>query len=118
MTLIRNDAALIDASIVRAWLNDEAEIALLDVREAGQFGEEHPFFAIPLSYSRLEIDAPRLVPRAGTRIVLLDGGEGIAVRAGHRLRAIGYTNVSVLRDGTRGWLAAGYTLFKGVNLPS
>lgn len=118
MTSIRNDAAFIDASVVRAWLNDEAEIALLDVREAGQFGEGHPFFAIPLPYSRLEIDAPRLVPRPDTRIVLLDDGEGIAVHAGRRLRALGYTNVSVLREGARGWLAAGYTLFKGVNLPS
>jgi len=123
MTSIRNDVAIVDASTVRAWLNDEAEIALLDVREAGQFGEGHPFFAVPLPYSRLEIDAPRLVPRPDTRIVLLDGGEhanneGVAVLAARRLGALGYTNVSVLRDGARGWLAAGYTLFKGVNLPS
>ena len=78
MTLIQNDAAFIDASSVRAWLNDEAEIALLDVREAGQFGEGHPFFAIPLPYSRLEIDAPRLVPRPDTRIVLLDDGDTVS----------------------------------------
>jgi rhodanese-related sulfurtransferase len=120
MTSIRNDVAFADAFTARAWLNDQAEIALLDVREAGQFGEGHPFFAIPLPYSRLEIDAPRLVPRPGTRIVLLDDGEheSVAVKAARRLRALGYTNVSVLRDGARGWQAAGYTLFKGVNLPS
>ena len=118
MTSIRNDAAFVDASIVRAWLNDEAEIALLDVREAGQFGEGHPFFAIPLPYSRLEIDAPRLVPRPDTRIVVLDDGEGIAVLAARRLGALGYADVSILRDGARGWQAGGYTLFKGVNLPS
>ena len=118
MTSIRNDAAFVDASIVRAWLNDEAEIALLDVREAGQFGEGHPFFAIPLPYSRLEIDAPRLVPRPDTRIVLIDDGGGIGALAARRLSALGYTNVSVLRDGSRGWQEAGYTLFKGVNLPS
>jgi len=118
MTSIRNDTAFVDASLVRAWLNDEAEIALLDVREAGQFGEGHPFFAIPLPYSRLEIDAPRLVPRPDTRIVLLDDDESIAVLAARRLGALGYTDVSILRDGARGWQAAGYTLFKGVNLPS
>jgi rhodanese-related sulfurtransferase len=123
MTSTRNDVAFVDASIARAWLNDEAEIALLDVREAGQFGEGHPFFATPLPYSRLEIDAPRLVPGPDTRIVLLDDGtqpdnEGVAARAARRLEALGYTNVHVLRDGARGWQAAGYTLFKGVNLPS
>jgi rhodanese-related sulfurtransferase len=118
MTSVQNDAAFVDASIVRAWLNDEAEIALLDVREAGQFGEGHPFFAIPLPYSRLEIDAPRLVPRPDTRIVLIDDGGGIGGLAARRLSALGYTNVSVLRDGSRGWQEAGYTLFKGVNLPS
>ena len=120
MTSIRNDVAFVDASTARAWLNDEGEIALLDVREAGQFGEGHPFFAVPLPYSRLEIDAPRLAPRPDTRIVLLDDGEheSIAVKAARRLKALGYTNVFVLRDGARGWLEAGYTLFKGVNLPS
>ncbi|MGX6998633.1 rhodanese-like domain-containing protein [Caballeronia sp. KNU42] len=120
MTSIRNDVAFVDASTVRTWLNDEAEIALLDVREAGQFGEGHPFFAVPLPYSRLEIDAPRLVPRPDTRIVLLDEDEhdSVALKAARRLKALGYTKVSVLRDGARGWLEAGYTLFKGVNLPS
>jgi rhodanese-related sulfurtransferase len=119
MTLNRNDVTLVDANTTRAWLNDGAEIALLDVREAGQFGEGHPFFAIPLPYSRLEIDALRLVPRLNTRIVLLDDGNVlIAALAARRLAGLGYSNVAILRDGARGWEAAGFTLFKGVNLPS
>jgi rhodanese-related sulfurtransferase len=119
MALNRKDVPVVDATTTRAWLNDGAEIALLDLREAGQFGEGHPFFAIPLPYSRLEIDAPRLVPRLGTRIVLLDdGAASVSARAAQRLTGLGYTNVAILRDGTRGWASAGYTLFKGVNLPS
>jgi rhodanese-related sulfurtransferase len=119
MTLNRNDVTTVDANTTRAWLNDGAEIALLDVREAGQFGEGHPFFAIPLPYSRLEIDAPRLVPRLNTRMVLLDDGNAlVSAHAAQRLTCLGYTNVAILRDGVRGWDAAGYTLFKGVNLPS
>lgn len=119
MTLTRKDVPVVDANTTRAWLNDGAEIALLDVREAGQFGEGHPFFAIPLPYSRLELDAPRLVPRLDTRIVLLDDGTAsVSARAAQRLTSLGYTNVAILRDGIRGWAAAGYTLFKGVNLPS
>ncbi|MDR6419165.1 rhodanese-related sulfurtransferase [Paraburkholderia phenoliruptrix] len=112
---------LISATAVREWLNDEHEIALFDVREAGEFGEAHPFFAIPLPYSRLELDVERLAPRRGVRIVLLDGGadhEAIARRAARRLRTLGYTHVSILEGGARGWAAAGYTLFKGVNVPS
>ena len=35
-------------------LHDGAEIALLDVREEGQFGEGHLLFATPLPYSKLE----------------------------------------------------------------
>jgi rhodanese-related sulfurtransferase len=118
MTITRNGIELIDATTARAWLNDGAEIALLDVREAGRFGEAHPFFAIALPYSRLEWDAPRLVPRIDTRIVLIDADCTVALKAAHRLNGLGYTDVSVVRNGVNGWLAAGFTLFKGVNVPS
>lgn len=113
--------SLIPATTVREWLNDGDELALFDVREAGEFGEGHPFFAIPLPYSRLELDVSRLAPRRDVRVVLLDDGandEAIARRAARRLHALGYTRVFVLQGGARGWSAAGYTLFKGVNLPS
>lgn len=108
----------IPAATVRAWLADGQEIALLDVREAGPFGEGHPFLAVPLPYSRLEIDAVRLVPRRGTRIVLIDADDGVAERAAARLAALGYAQLHALDGGAAGWAAAGYTLFKGVNLPS
>ena len=41
---------------LKAWLSDSREIALFDVREAGPYSEGHPFFAVPLHYSRLELD--------------------------------------------------------------
>lgn len=104
---------------LKAWLHDGGEIALLDVREHGQYGEAHPFYAVPLPYSRLELDIARLVPRPDTRVVLLDGGaDGVAERAASRLEALGYTGVHVLEGGTAAWQAAGHTLFAGVNVPS
>ena len=108
----------IDAHTLKRWLHDSQEIALLDVREHGQFGESHLFYATPLPYSRLELDVARLVPRPSVRTVLCDGGDGVAGRAAQRLAALGYTQVHVLRGGTRAWSEAGYTLFAGVNLPS
>ena len=38
---------------LKSWLHDGSEIALLDVREHGQYGEAHLFYAVPLPYSRL-----------------------------------------------------------------
>lgn len=109
----------VDAPTLKTWLHDGEEIALLDVREHGQYGESHLFFAVPLPFSRLELDTPRLVPRRATRVVVYDGdGHGVATDAAHALAAIGYTNVHVLEGGTAAWSAAGYALFAGVNVPS
>ena len=103
---------------VKSRLTAGGEIALLDVREHGQYGEGHPFFAVPLPYSRLEIDAPRLLPCKTVPIVLMDDGDGVADKAARRLTALGYGDVAAVEGGAPGWAAAGYTLFKGVNLPS
>ncbi|HDZ73178.1 MAG TPA: hypothetical protein ENH55_10445 [Aurantimonas coralicida] len=42
------------AADAKAAVHGGAEIAFLDVREAGQFADGHPLFAIPCPYSRLE----------------------------------------------------------------
>ncbi len=110
---------MVDARRLKAWLHDGAEIALLDVREHGEYGESHLLYGIPLPFSRLEAEAPFLVPRLATRLVTYDDGtSGVAARAAEHLRAIGYTAVHVLEGGTAGWQAAGYALFAGVNVPS
>jgi len=110
----------IEASTLKEELANAGELALLDVREQGQYGEGHPFHAVNLAYSRLEFEARRLLPNPAVQIVLLDDGSGdtLALRAVSRLQAMGYVNVRVLKDGTQGWRAAGYTLFKGVYVPS
>ena len=108
----------IDANTLKGWLSDGNEIALLDVREHGRYGEAHLFFAVPLPYSRFELGLAALVPRTGTRLVLCDEGEGIAERAAGRAAALGYTSVHALAGGIGAWQAAGSTLYAGVNVPS
>ncbi|MBH1963324.1 MAG: sulfurtransferase [Comamonadaceae bacterium] len=107
---------------LKSWLHDGGEIALLDVREHGQYGESHLFYGVPLPYSRLEVDVGRLVPRQSVRVVVYDSGEAdtdkVAIRAAAQLKRIGYSDVHVLEGGTRAWKEAGYVLFAGVNLPS
>lgn len=119
MPPIKHQTVTVSPRQLRDMLGDGDEIALLDVREAGQFGESHLLFATPLPYSRLELDVIALVPRRSTRVILCDAtGHDVAGLAAQRLHALGYTNISVLEGGTAAWLAAGYSLFKGVNVPS
>lgn len=108
----------IDAQTLRQWLYDGAEIALLDVREHGQIGEGHILFSAPLPYSRFELGLPALAPNPDVRLVLCDGGDGVAERAAEAARAMGYEHVHVLDGGVVSWQAAGHTLYKGVNVPS
>ncbi|MDI4232577.1 rhodanese-like domain-containing protein [Bradyrhizobium sp. Arg237L] len=115
--------ARIGARELKRWLHDGAEIALLDVREHGQYGEAHIFLCVSLPYSRLESDIQRLVPRIGTRIVIYDDGAegvapGLAERAAVRLTALGYEHVFILEGGAPAWREAGFQLFAGVNVRS
>jgi rhodanese-related sulfurtransferase len=104
---------------LKAMLHDGLELALIDVREAGQFGTSHLLFATSVPYSRLEVEIVRLAPRRSVRLVVCDDGDSsLAARAGERLRELGYTEVLLLAGGTRAWGAAGETLFAGVNVPS
>src|SRR3546814_5414883 len=92
----------ISAAQAKALVHDGAEIAFLDVREAGEFGEGHPLFAIPCPYSTLEARIGALVPRRHVRVLLIDGGDGIAARAAAVLRELGYRDVSTVAGGTPG----------------
>lgn len=104
---------------LKSMLHDGSEIALIDVREAGQFGESHLLFATPLPYSRLELDVAALIPRQSARIVLCDeDGKTAAMLAAKRLQALGYTDVAILDGGIGAWRAAGQVVFRGVNVPS
>jgi len=108
----------IDAPTLKAMLKDGQEIAVLDVREAGQFGEGHLLFGVPAPYSILETRIDRLVPRRNTRIILVDDGDGVAERSAVRLEAVGYCDITCLDGGVIAWADSGYELFKGVNVPS
>ena len=108
----------VSARDVKSWLSDGDEIALLDVREYGDYGSSHPFFVIPAAYSVFEERVASIVPRTSTRMVLVDGGDGVAGKAALCAEALGYTDVYVMDGGAPAWSEAGYTLYEGVNVPS
>ncbi|CAB3929374.1 rhodanese-like domain-containing protein [Achromobacter insolitus] len=107
----------ITAQALAAALGDGGGLALLDVRDHGVYARGHLFLASSAPYWRLELDIDRLVPRRSARVVLVDGGEGLATDAARKLQRLGYDNVSVLHDGIHGWEQAGFPLFTGTNVP-
>ncbi|HEY9322081.1 MAG TPA: rhodanese-like domain-containing protein [Achromobacter sp.] len=113
-------AADIGSHTLKQWLHDGREIALLDVREHGQYGESHLFYAAPVPYSRLEIDIVRLAPRRDVRVVVYDdgGSDRTAERAARALAKLGYRQVHRLAGGIAQWQQDGYAAFAGVNVPS
>ena len=95
------------------------ELALLDLREEGPFSKAHLFHARSMPLSRLELRVAAALPRRGVPIVAMDGeGEGLAERGAKRLAALGYGNLAVLDGGLAAWVAAGYEVFSGINVPS
>lgn len=107
----------INAASFRAMVDDGKELAILDPREEGVFGQAHLLLAANVPLSRLELRIESLVPRKTTRMVLVDGGEGIAERAAAVLHQLGYTAIAILDGGYPAWKAAGHEIFDGMNVP-
>jgi len=103
---------------VKAMLGDGGELALIDVREELIFSQNHLLWARNVPLSRLELRFAQLVPRKTTRIVLVDGNDGLAQRAAAILARAGYGDLACLDGGTAAWSAAGFELFSGVHVPS
>jgi rhodanese-related sulfurtransferase len=111
-------ARSVSARQLKSMLHDGAEIAVLDVREEGVFAKRHLLLAASVPLSRLEMRVPLLAPRRAARIVICDGGEGLAQRAAAKLAQHGYNAVMVLAGGVDAWAAEGYEIYSGVNVPS
>ena len=108
----------VSAAALKDWLADGDEIALVDVREAGQFADGHPFLAVSIPYSCFEVRIGDLAPNANVRLVLCDDGSGVADLAARKAESLSYRSVFVLDGGTPQWQRAGHTLYEGVNVPS
>ena len=111
--------AMISPADLRARIVSGEELALIDLREEGEFANRHLLFAISISFSRLELRLGTLVPRQTVPVILCDKAGGDLMRQGMvKLREWGYTDVKGLDGGVDGWERNGFELFSGVNVPS
>jgi rhodanese-related sulfurtransferase len=97
---------------------DDPQLALIDVRETGEYNTAH----IPGSWSlprrQIEYRIAEMVPWLGARIVICDDDGRRATLAAGTLASIGYTDVSVLAGGSNRWVTEGHTSDWGINVPS
>jgi rhodanese-related sulfurtransferase len=118
--MLSHSAAVIPVAELRAILADGDEVALIDVREEGAYSEDgHILLSVPLPLSWIELRAPALIPRLGTRVIVTDAdGGSLAGRAAKRLDELGYSDVKRLAGGVAAWREAGYETFTGVHVVS
>lgn len=111
--------AVMNSVELRAGLRAKDELAVLDLREQGEFGACHLFWAVNAPLSRLEFEVARLVPRKSTPVVAVTAGDtDLAGRGATALTALGYSDVVICPDTPDDWTAAGFTTYSGINVPS
>lgn len=97
---------------VKARLDREDPIVLVDVREDHEWNEGHLPGAVHLGRGILERDAEERFPDKSAEIVLYCGGGFRSALAADNLQKMGFTKVLSMDGGIRGWREAGHPTVK------
>jgi rhodanese-related sulfurtransferase len=85
-------------------------LTLIDVRETEEFASGFIANALHLSKGVIERDIEKVIPDTSTPIVVYCSGGFRSALVAQNLTAMGYTQVSSLDTGLRGWLEAQYPI--------
>jgi rhodanese-related sulfurtransferase len=102
-----------DVRSVKQRLDRGERFHLLDVREDHEWEKGHLPGATHLGKGIIERDVETAIPDTNAEIVLYCGGGYRSALAADTLNRMGYTNVSSMDGGFRGWKEAGYPLESG-----
>src|SRR5829696_6561195 len=108
----------ISADDLTARIESGQPMALLDVREYGEYNAAHISGATAVPRRMLEARVPELVPHAFVPVAVYDDDGRRAELAADTLTAMGYRRVGVLAGGMNRWASQGYPTEWGVNVPS
>ncbi len=110
------------STIIPATLNHLLErgstLALIDVREHGEYNAAHIPGTSSLPRRLIEFRLARLVPCPAVQIVVCDDDERRAWLAARTIEKMGYTRVAVLEGGVNRWASLGLSIEWGMNVPS
>jgi rhodanese-related sulfurtransferase len=98
---------------VKARLDRGEHFHLVDVREESEWAKDHLPGAVHLGKGIIERDIEQKVPDRAADIVLYCGGGFRSALAADNLQRMGYTNVSSMDGGIRGWRERKYPLTAG-----
>ena len=101
---------------VKKRLDNAEQFILIDVREESEWHRDHIPNAIHVSKGIIERDIERIIPDNSTEIILYCGGGFRSALTADNLRKMGYSNVSSMDGGYRGWKAAGFPLVGGASI--
>lgn len=94
----------VEPEVVRTKLERAETFYFVDVREESEWAAGHLPQAIHLSKGIIERDIENRIPDLGSEIVLYCGGGYRSALAAKNLREMGYTKVSSMVGGYRGWI--------------
>jgi rhodanese-related sulfurtransferase len=95
-----------------------APLALIDVREHGEYNASHIPGSSSLPRRLLEFRIQRLVPCTSVQVVVVDDDGRRAGLSAQTLERMGYTSVCVLEGGLSRWASEGLPTEWGMNVPS
>jgi len=93
---------------VRRRLEAGEQFTLVDVREDSEWSRGHIPGAIHLGRGIIERDIENRFPGKDVELVLYCGGGYRSAMSADNLQKMGYTNVSSMDGGWRGWTEAGH----------
>ncbi len=93
---------------VKKRLDAGEKFILIDVREDNEWARGHIPGAVHLGRGVIERDIEDRIPEKSAELVLYCGGGYRSAMSADNLQKMGYTNVSSMDGGWRGWTEAGY----------
>ncbi len=97
---------------IKRRLDAHEKLSLVDVREESEWAHGHLPGAVHLGKGVIERDIERAFPDKHVSLVLYCGGGFRSALAADNLQKMGYTDVTSMDGGWRGWTEAGFPVEK------
>lgn len=100
----------ISAETLKAMIDSDEDLYLIDVREDHEWSTGHIPTAIHIGKGVIERDIEKMIPDFQAKIVVYCSGGFRCALVADSLQTMGYQDVHSLEKGSQAWLDSGYKL--------